>query len=141
MTPLILSTISGSARVVRMLLFAGANRLLKDNKNRTALYMVEEDPDNINEDIAEMLNRKSGFSEYWNIKPVFKPTNKSPKQVIYYLVLYFTSHLGFFFFNWNLFEDNQKIIIVSTIAVLALITKISFFCAWLRDPGYVKHTK
>lgn len=61
MTPLILSTISGSVRIVRMLLFAGANKFMKDNKGRNALFMVEEDPDNINEDIAEMLKRTNGF--------------------------------------------------------------------------------
>jgi len=78
MTPLILSAISGSIRIVRMLLLAGADRTITDNKNRTALFMVEEDPENVNEGVAEMLKRTSGFQEYWNIRPVFKPTNKSP---------------------------------------------------------------
>jgi len=53
--------------------------MITDNKNRTALFMVEEDPENVNEDVAEMLKRTSGFQEYWNIRPVFKPTKKSPE--------------------------------------------------------------
>lgn len=61
MTPLILSAISGSIRIVRMLLLAGADRTITDNKNRTALFMVEEDPENANEGVAEMLKRTSGF--------------------------------------------------------------------------------
>lgn len=61
MTPLILSSISGNTKIVRTLLLAGANRNITDNKNRTPLYLVEEEPENINEDIAEMLKRTNGF--------------------------------------------------------------------------------
>lgn len=43
MTPLILSTICGSMKIVRMLLLGGADRNMKDHKGRTALYMVTED--------------------------------------------------------------------------------------------------
>lgn len=61
MTPLILSSISGNTKIVRMLLIAGANRNISDNQNRTPLYLVEEEPDNINGDISEMLKRTNGL--------------------------------------------------------------------------------
>lgn len=61
MTPLILSAISGSMKIVRMLLLAGADRNMSDNKKRTALYLVEKESENLNEDIAEMLKRTNGF--------------------------------------------------------------------------------
>ncbi|KAL4489478.1 hypothetical protein ABPG72_002774 [Tetrahymena utriculariae] len=137
MTPLILSSISGSMKIVRMLLLAGADRNIQDNKGRTALYMVSEDQENLNEDIAEMLKRTNGFQEYWNIRPVFKPTKKNPKQVIYYLTMYILSQICLIYFNYSLWDHNTKIIILSTLAVLAIITKFFFLNSWIRDPGYV----
>ncbi|KAL4439072.1 hypothetical protein ABPG74_008847 [Tetrahymena malaccensis] len=141
MTPLILSSISGSMKIVRMLLLAGADRNIKDNKDRTALYMVTEDQENLNEDIAEMLKRTSGFQEYWNIRPVFKPTKKNPKQVIYYLIMYILSQICLIYFNYSLWDQNTKIIILSVLAVLAIITNFFFLNSWLRDPGYVARNK
>ncbi|EAS02263.1 DHHC zinc finger protein (macronuclear) [Tetrahymena thermophila SB210] len=141
MTPLILSSISGSMKIVRMLLLAGADRNIQDKKGRTALYMVTEDQENLNEDIAEMLKRTNGFQEYWNIRPVFKPTKKNPKQVIYYLIMYILSQICLIYFNYSLWEQNTKIIIFSILALLAIITKFFFLNSWLRNPGYVALNK
>lgn len=55
MTPLILSSISGSLKIVRLLLLAGADRLMEDKKNRTALKIVTEDKEYLNEDVIEVL--------------------------------------------------------------------------------------
>lgn len=45
MTPLILGAISGNLKIVRYLLLAGADNSIKDLKGRTALNIVQDEPE------------------------------------------------------------------------------------------------
>lgn len=61
MTALILSVMNGSMKIVKALLLAGADKNLTDSKGRTALQLISEEEEFMNEDINEMLRRTSGY--------------------------------------------------------------------------------
>lgn len=84
-TPLHLAVISGNTRVVKRMLLMGANPDIRDNNDKKPADLAVE---NNYKNIHKMLKETSIFALYFNIKPVFRPTKRCWKQIIYFHVLF-----------------------------------------------------
>lgn len=75
LSPLHLGCMSGNSRVVRRLLIKGADRALKDNKDKTASDIAKENDFN---NIDKMLKEKNSFFvDYYSVRPGFKKADRS----------------------------------------------------------------
>lgn len=66
---------SGNSRVVRRLLIKGANKTLRDNKDKTPSDIAK---DNDFNNIDKMLSEKNSFFiDYYSVRPGFKKIERN----------------------------------------------------------------
>ncbi|KAL4490786.1 hypothetical protein ABPG72_021840 [Tetrahymena utriculariae] len=132
LSPLHLAVISGNTKAVKRLLLKGANRNLKDKKDKTPGQLAQQEG---YENIANMIDNDDGFQEYCNIRQPFRPIDKNLKQVILFYSLYlFVQSLFAAFYIPCL---DQQFIQFSIWASLSCLTIILQIIVWCANPGEV----
>lgn len=135
LTPLHLAVLSGNGKIVKKLLIRGANRNIKDFRNKLPLDIAR---DNEYPSISNMIEDKFGCAEFYNLKQPFRKTTKLSLPFVVFGLLYI-SNFGLNFARIIL-SDKASFTLNLVYVVLTLIPVMFVGLAGCANPGYLKNS-
>jgi len=131
-TPLHLAVLSANNRVVRLLLLKGADRALKDSRDRTPMEIAKENQSN---ELIDML-KPEGILEKTGYRPLLKPYKRTafPFYFVLCLIIVTLALIILFCVQYNYYLS-YFFTATSVSAILMMIFLVN------SNPGYITRPK